>query len=182
MMPNLKSVQRLVGATPDGIWGPESERLLNEAVAKLDTGRAMLDPQLVADLKRDEGCRLTAYPDPLSGGDPWTIGYGSTKGVRRGDVWTQAQADAALVEDIERHNAELLGALPWVKDLDPVRQRVLFNMAFNLGVRGLLDFKNTLNFVRTGQYGQAADNMLSSLWAKQVGNRAKRLADAMRNG
>lgn len=44
-----------------------------------------------------EGCKLTAYPDPASGGDPWTIGYGATgPNIKEGTVWTQAQADTDL--------------------------------------------------------------------------------------
>jgi lysozyme len=148
-----------------------------------------IDPQLIADLKRDEGLRLEAYPDPLSGGDPWTIGYGHTgPDVRRGTVWTQEQAEAALIADIQEHSAELLEHLPWVSSLDPARQRVLFNMAFNLGVgkpggtKGLLGFKNTLAMVERGDYAGAADGMARSLWAKQVKGRAVRLANTMRTG
>ena len=69
-----------------------------------------------------------------------------------------------------------------------MRRRVLQNMAFNLGIgsaatgKGLLGFKNTLEFVRTGQYDKAADGMLASKWAKQVKGRAVRLAGEMRNG
>lgn len=148
-----------------------------------------VDPQLVADLKRDEGLRLEAYPDPLSGGDPWTIGYGHTgPEVRQGVVWTEAQAEAALIADIEEHNAKLAAALPWIDRLDPARRRVLQNMAFNLGVgapggkRGLLGFKNTLGMIERGEYAKAADGMLASLWAKQVKGRAVRLANTMRTG
>lgn len=55
-------------------------------------------------IKSFEGCKLTAYPDPGTGGDPWTIGWGSTgPGIRRGVVWTQEQADQRLAE----HVAEL---------------------------------------------------------------------------
>jgi lysozyme len=44
-----------------------------------------------------EGCKLTAYPDPATGGDPWTIGYGATgPNIHEGTVWTQAQADTDL--------------------------------------------------------------------------------------
>lgn len=54
-------------------------------------------------IRRFEGCRLSAYPDPGTGGDPWTIGYGHTgPEVRRGLVWTQAQADAALALDVAK--------------------------------------------------------------------------------
>lgn len=141
------------------------------------------DDRLIADLKRDEGLRLQAYPDPLSGGDPWTIGYGHTgPDVRRGTVWTREKAEQALVEDAERHARELERRAPWIAGLDPVRRRVMHNMAFNLGVEGLLKFKNTLAFVQAGEWERAANGMLASLWAKQVKGRATRLADQMRTG
>lgn len=50
--------------------------------------------------KASEGLRLVAYPDPGSGGDPWTIGYGSTLGVSRGDTITLDQAEARLERDL----------------------------------------------------------------------------------
>ena len=58
-------------------------------------------PNCTALVKRFEGCRLTAYPDPGTGGSPFTIGWGHTMGVRPGMVITQAQADAWLAQDIE---------------------------------------------------------------------------------
>ena len=48
-----------------------------------------------------EGLRLTAYPDPATHGDPWTIGYGSTKGVHQGMVITQEQAEQRLMDDVQ---------------------------------------------------------------------------------
>lgn len=151
--------------------------LINQAL----TGAAPaddVDPQLIAQLKIDEGCRLTAYKDTVG---VWTVGYGHAH-VAPGTVWTQAQAEAQLVEDVRKHNAELTKRIPWIETLDPVRRRVLQNMAFNLGIDGLLGFKNTLEFVRTGQYAKAADGMLASLWAQQVKGRAVRLAQQMRTG
>lgn len=167
----------------DGVWGDESE----QAFRRLLAGSGVQpDPLLVEQLKKDEGLRLKAYKDTVG---VWTIGYGHTgPEVKPGLVWTEAQAEAALVEDILEHNAKLAAALPWVSGLDPVRRRVLQNMAFNLGLgsaskgTGLLGFKNTLEFVRTGQYDKAADGMLASKWARQVGNRAVRLAKQMRTG
>ncbi len=162
---------------------------LDEALQGEAPSAGGVDPVLISDLKRDEGLRLEAYPDPLSGGDPWTIGYGHTGSeVRQGLVWTEAQCEAALIADIVKHNAELAAALPWVEGLDPARRRVLQNMAFNLGVgrpggsKGLLGFKNTLGMVARGEYARAADGMLRSLWAKQVGKRAVRLSNTMRTG
>lgn len=66
-------------------------------------------------IKRFEGCRLTAYPDPGSGGPPWTIGWGATRiggqPVRPGQTVTQDEADALLAADVARHAAEVEAAL-----------------------------------------------------------------------
>lgn len=80
-----------------------------------------------------------------------------------------------MIKELDRN-------LSWWKNLDEVRQRVLFDMCFNLGVTKLLAFKNTLEAIRTGRYDDAAAGMLNSLWAKQVKGRATRLANMMRTG
>lgn len=62
-----------------------------------------IGPDGVALIKSFEGCRLKAYPDPGTGGDPWTIGWGATgPGIAKGVTWTQAQADQRLLEDVAR--------------------------------------------------------------------------------
>ena len=138
------------------------------------------DPELIAALKQDEGLRLTAYLDTVG---VWTIGYGHTgPEVKRGLVWTAEKAEQVFIEDIKSHNAKLYARAPWIRQLDPVRRRVLENMAFNLGIDGLLGFKNTLKAVQDGRYDDAANGMLASLWAKQVKGRAVRLAQEMRTG
>ena len=169
--------QSVAGVRVDGWAGADTksaaERLLTRGGAQSD-----VDPILISDLKRDEGLRLTAYKDTVG---VWTVGYGHAH-VAPGTVWTQEQAEAALIEDVKKHNAELEKAIPWIARLDPVRRRVLQNMAFNLGVKGLLGFKNTLAMVQSGDYADAARGMLNSLWAKQVKGRAVRLAEQMRTG
>lgn len=61
--------------------------------------------------RRSDGL-LEAYPDPGTGGAPWTIGWGATgQGIGRGTVWTQAQCDARLAEDIARHACDVSGAI-----------------------------------------------------------------------
>lgn len=58
-------------------------------------------PNGIALIEYYEGCELEAYPDPKTGGDPWTIGVGATgPGIVRGTVWTKAQADARLAADL----------------------------------------------------------------------------------
>ena len=50
-----------------------------------------------------EGCKLKAYPDPGTGGAPWTIGWGTTgPDIHQGLIWTQAQADARFEADLAR--------------------------------------------------------------------------------
>lgn len=147
----------------------------------------MITEALLADLRRDEGLRLRAYPDPLTGGSPWTIGYGHTGlDVHPGLVWTVDQAEAALRADVAKAERLLDAYAPWWRGLAPARQDVLLNMTFNLGwgdgQHGLSSFKRTLSKIRRGDYAGAAANMLASLWARQVGARADRLAEMMRTG
>jgi len=135
--------------------------------------------KLRTQLARDEGRVAHAYQDSLGF---WTIGVGHLIDAHKGGRLPEHIIDALLDHDINEHTQELFARLPWVKDIDPPRQAVLVNMAFNLGVSGLLGFTNTLAFVRSKDYERAADNMLDSKWAKQVGQRADRLAQQMRTG
>lgn len=143
----------------------------------------MTTPHLIADLRADEGCRLAAYPDPLSGGAPWTIGYGHTgPDVHPGLAWTEREAEAALASDVAAVCQSLDARLPWWRELDDVRQDVLANMAFNLGVAGLSRFTRMLALLQARRWDAAAEAMLASLWAREVGGRARRLCDQLRNG
>lgn len=151
---------------------------------------------LLAELTRDEGFRTKPYRCTAG---KLTVGVGRNLddvGLLPGEAMamkvtlshvrargvTKAQAMVMLNNDIDRVIRDLAVHLPWAKTLDEVRQRVLINMAFNLGIGGLLKFNNTLRYIRLGNYQKAADNMLLSLWAKQVGNRAVRLSHLMRLG
>ncbi|MCA8480508.1 glycoside hydrolase family protein [Burkholderia multivorans] len=134
------------------------------------------DPvKLKAELTLDEGRRSRIYVDTVgkvSGG----IGRNLTdKGFRDSEIDLMYQNDVAETE------AWLDRNLPWWRSLDPVRQRVLMNMAFNMQGR-LLTFVNTLAAMKRGDYAAAADGMLASKWATQVGARATRLANMMRSG
>jgi lysozyme len=87
-----------------------------------------------------------------------------------------------LHNDIKDVRASLDKRLPWWRGLSPVRQKVLEDMCFNLGIDGLCGFKNTLAAIQGGDYERAAAGMLASKWASQVGGRAIRLAQMMRTG
>ncbi len=92
------------------------------------------------------------------------------------------EIDYLLINDIVKVENALDAQLPWWRSLDLIRQRVLIDMAFNMGIGGLLGFKNTLKAVHGEHWVQAAHGMLGSLWAKQVGKRAVRLAKMMETG
>ena len=127
-------------------------------------------------LRRDEGTRLKPYTDSVG---KLTIGVGrnlTDKGI------TQDEANALLAGDIESARQELYQNLPWTINLDEVRRGVLVNMTFNLGIGGLLQFKNTLAHIQKGEWENAAADMLVSKWAEQVGPRAHRLALQVTSG
>lgn len=139
------------------------------------TDRAALKKQL----RKSEGFVPHAYQDSLGF---WTIGIGRLIDKRKGGGITEEEADYLLENDIGKKERELDARLPWWRDLDEVRQRILVDMAFNLGVDGLLAFKNTLAHVKAGRWAEAAAGMRKSLWARQVKSRADRLAKAMETG
>jgi lysozyme len=133
----------------------------------------------VALLSLHEGRVNHAYQDSLG---YWTIGVGHLIDPRKGGRLPEHIIDALLEWDIAIHWAELEEALPWVTKLDKVRQTVLLDMAFNLGVKGLLGFARTLAAIKAGEYQKAASHMLHSLWARQVKTRAVRLSKMMETG
>lgn len=141
--------------------------------------------QLAAELIRDEGLCLAVYDDatglPLRPGMELvghpTIGIGRALDV---NGITADEAHLLLANDIARVEGELQKALPWFAALDDARQRVLVNMAFNLGTAGLLRFHDTLRYAQEGRYELAARAMQDSGWYRQVGGRALRLVAVMR--
>jgi lysozyme len=128
-------------------------------------------------LKTDEGLRLKPYHCTAGA---LTVGYGrnlDAVGI------TEEEADIMLRADVEiaERGAKALVGNVW-DQLSPARQAVLINMTFNLGRTRLAAFKNFLAALRATDYNTAASEMLDSRWANQVGDRATRLADQMRNG
>ena len=127
-------------------------------------------------LKIDEGLRLHPY---LCTAGKQTIGYGRNLD----DVGiTEAEAEAMLRADMEvaiQDAKSFATAAVW-QCLSPNRQAVLINMAFNLGLSRLSQFKRLQTNLARHAYADAADEMLNSRWARQVPNRARRLADIMR--
>lgn len=175
-------------------------RLLNPAAARplvLQTMKeiaaiqaSMTVTDIISQLERDEGLVLTTYIDTTGN---LTIGYGHNltanpiPGIGSGSTITQAQALSILLNDITVAYDALVQAAPWIALFNPsatqvVRRGVLLNMAFNLGVQGLLTFTQTLAAIRAHDYTAAAADMANSLWASQVGARATRLEQQIVSG
>ncbi|MDD2229181.1 MAG: glycoside hydrolase family protein [Candidatus Cloacimonetes bacterium] len=128
-------------------------------------------------LVRHEGLRLKPYRCTAG---KLTIGIGRNLddcGI------SQTEAYVLMENDIQNCEKQLLDEIPEIyKALDEVRKSVLLNMCFNMGIGGLLGFNNTLAFIAAGDWERAANGMLASKWAKQVGRRAIELSELMRKG
>ncbi len=83
-------------------------------------------------IKQFEGVSLKAYPDPGTGGEPWTIGYGHTGGVKKGDVITQAQAEELLSKDLIKFEAGVSNAL--TVETTQHQFDAMVSLAFNIGL------------------------------------------------
>jgi lysozyme len=144
-----------VGAV-DGEFGPAtlraSMKLLNgEPGGSNGSTRRKISEKGLAHIKASEGLRLKAYPDPASGGEPITIGYGHTGNIPLGLTITQAQADAYLLQDVARFEKA-------VRDLAPKTTQgqfdALVSFAFNVGEKALKD-STLLKMHNAGDYAGA---------------------------
>ena len=113
-------------------------------------------------------------------GHPWSVGHGFTGGTTLDSRMSRLMSERKLEEKVVEMDGVLKNTLPWYKDATDVTKGILVNMSFNLGLKGLLGFKNTLRFISEKNYEQAASNMKQSLWARQVKVRADELIERMR--
>ncbi|ADE14168.1 glycoside hydrolase family 24 [Nitrosococcus halophilus Nc 4] len=130
---------------------------------------------LFQQLKRHEGLRLKPYRDTVG---KMTVGYGRNledRGI------SEQEAELMLMNDV-LHFQSRLSQYSWFLVMNETRQGVIINMAYNLGMGGLLSFKRMIAALGDRNYTLAACEMVDSLWAKQVGNRAAELAEQMRLG
>lgn len=131
---------------------------------------------LIQQLIRHEGMRK--FPYRCSAGK-LTIGVGRNiedRGI------SEHEAMYLLQNDIDECKREVSAVFPTAEKLDQARYNVILNMCFNIGISRLKGFQKMWDAIREGDYEQASIEMLDSKWAKQVGPRAKELAEIMRHG
>jgi GH24 family phage-related lysozyme (muramidase) len=123
-------------------------------------------------IKAWEGCRLIAYPDPGSGGDPWTIGWGATSvngaAVRQGDKISQALADELLRSEIHHVAAQLYNLIPVVKQYGANQQAALISWAYNCGL-GAVAESTLRKRLLAGESGQVVIPQELPKWNKASG-------------
>jgi len=163
----------------------------------------MLKYSLKDQLILHEGLKLKPYKCPAN---KWTIGVGrnledvglskdeqfklfGTFGLNRKEVIdglltrgiTKEEALYLLDNDIENYTADVK-RFPWFESLNPVRQKVIVDMCFNLGLAGLKGFRKMIGHLEVGAYFNAAEEMKDSKWYWEVGNRSRRLVKMMATG
>ena len=134
----------------------------------------MTDDEIKEMIQKHEGYRPYVYYDSL--GFP-TAGYGHA--FLPGSPISHSVAKALFEDDFCRTKKDY----DKLKlDLDPVRRGVVLDMLYNLGLPRFRGFQKMIIALNQGDYDKAADEMMDSLWAKQVKSRANRLAKIMREG
>lgn len=126
-------------------------------------------------IKKHEGLRLAPYK--CSAGK-LTIGWG--RNLEDNGITTE-EAEMMLNHDLQLCIASA-NRFDWFDALDEVRQSVVVNMIFNLGLAGFSKFKKTIAAIEKGDFDEASKEMLDSLWARQVKGRAQELANMMKEG
>lgn len=132
--------------------------------------------RLAKQLEIDEGRRKRIYLDTVG---KWSGGVGrnlTDRGLRDDEI------DLMLSNDIQEAISIARATFKSFERLDDVRQEVVVNMAFNLGQTRLKGFKKFIAAVDRMDFHQAQAEMIDSAWYSQVGDRGKRLAQAMREG
>lgn len=131
-------------------------------------------PVMEALLEQQEGFRANPYRDSRGF---LTIGFGTNldAGI------THDQAKALMDCQLAANEAALMD-YPWFAGLDEMRRGVIENMAYNMGVDGVLEFQDMIAAIEAKDWPEAAKQMLASEWAGEVGDRAQVLAEIMRTG
>lgn len=125
---------------------------------------------LIDDIKQEEGFKGIVYKC-TEGFD--TIGYGTRLPL------SDKEAEMILEYRLNILKGNLSGSL-YMLDIDKKAWDILYNMVYQMGVKGVLNFKNMIKALEAKDYKRAGDEMLDSKWAKQTPARANRLSKAMK--
>ena len=132
--------------------------------------------KLIEQLKIHEGMKLKPYKCTAG---KLTIGIGRNLE----DVGiSEDEANMLLRHDIQEATEQLLHAFPWMDELKDARISAMINFTFNVGIGTVKKFENTLSYMQSGEWNKAADEMMDSRWARQVGNRAIEVTEQIRTG
>ena len=132
--------------------------------------------KLIEQLKIHEGMKLKPYKCTAG---KLTIGIGRNLE----DVGiSMEEANMLLRHDIQEATRQLLHAFPWMGEFNDARISAMINFTFNVGIGTVKKFENTLSYMQSGEWDKAADEMMDSRWARQVGNRAIEVTDQIRTG
>ena len=132
--------------------------------------------KLIEQLKIHEGFRSNVYT--CSGGKK-TVGYGRNLediGI------SEEEAEMLLKNDIYEATNQLLNAFPFMATFSDVRISAMINFTFNVGIGTVRKFSNTIEYLKNEDWDAAADEMMDSKWAEQVGDRAIQITEQIRTG
>ena len=140
-------------------------------------GKSVMNALRIAaeQLKKDEGFRGTVYSDFYGN---LTIGYGFNLEY----PLTEEECEPILNLRVQRIDEALQERIDNYSRLSRNRQSVLINMAYQMGVRGLMKFEKTIKYIERGWHHSASREMLDSQWAQTFSTRAERLSEIYRRG
>ncbi len=131
-------------------------------------------------IKQWEGCKLIAYPDPATSGDPWTIGYGTTRvngaPVKQGDKISQAFADELLRSEIIRVATALHKLIPATLNYGAKQQTALISWAYNVGL-GAVEESTLRKRLLAGESAQVVIPQELPRWNKGAGREMQGLTN-----
>ena len=132
--------------------------------------------KLIEQLKIHEGFRSNVYT--CSGGKK-TWGYG--RNLQDIGI-SEEEAEMLLKNDIYEATNQLLNAFPWMATFSDARISAMINFTFNVGIGTVRKFSNTIEYLKNEDWEAAADEMMDSKWAEQVGDRAIQITEQIRTG
>jgi lysozyme len=131
-------------------------------------------PQLIEQLKRHEGFRANIYKDIVGVN---TRGYGENLEI----PVSEKKAEAILIFDVNECIKQVMKH-EWFTELNDIRQNVIINMVYNIGLQGLLQFKKMIQAIQDEDFEKASKEMLDSKWSQQTGKRSIELSLQMKTG